>query len=78
MRCHLRMVGWDRSNTLKDNGKLIGTYSYREIAVAGIIGATAKWQSDGQNTLLAHGHAVEKCCPQACVGVLRCDRAKVC
>jgi len=27
--------------------------------VAVIVGATSKWQSDGRNTLLAHGHAVE-------------------
>ena len=24
-----------------------------------VIGATSKWQSDGRNTLLAHGHAVD-------------------
>src|SRR5689334_8002545 len=24
-----------------------------------MIGATSKWQSDGRNTLLAHGHAVD-------------------
>src|SRR5438132_6402814 len=29
----------------------------KEVAV--VIGATSKWQSDGRNTLLAHGHAVE-------------------
>ena len=29
------------------------------LPVAVIIGATSKWQSDGRNTLLAHGHAVE-------------------
>ena len=27
--------------------------------VAVVIGATSKWQSDGRNTLLAHGHAVD-------------------
>ena len=30
-----------------------------KLPVAVIIGATSKWQSDGRNTLLAHGHAVE-------------------
>ena len=29
----------------------------KEVAV--VIGATSKWQSDGRNTLLAHGHAVD-------------------
>src|ERR1700747_2356188 len=24
-----------------------------------VIGATSKWQSDGRNTILAHGHAVD-------------------
>src|ERR1044071_10471302 len=24
-----------------------------------VIGATSKWQSDGRNTLLAHGHAID-------------------
>src|SRR5271167_5114898 len=27
--------------------------------VAVVIGATSKWQSDGRNTLLAHGHTVD-------------------
>src|ERR1041384_2397110 len=27
--------------------------------VAVVIGATSKWQAEGRNTLLAHGHAVE-------------------
>src|SRR2546423_9120101 len=27
--------------------------------VAVVIGATSKWQSDGRNTILAHGHAVD-------------------
>src|SRR5204862_3127240 len=27
--------------------------------VAVVIGATSKWQSDGRNTLLAHGHPVD-------------------
>lgn len=27
--------------------------------VAVVVGATSKWQSDGRNTLLAHGHAVD-------------------
>ena len=27
--------------------------------VAVVIGATSKWQSDGRNTLLAHGHAID-------------------
>ena len=27
--------------------------------VAVIVGATSKWQSDGRNTILAHGHAVD-------------------
>src|SRR5271169_2792123 len=27
--------------------------------VAVVIGATSKWQSDGRNTVLAHGHAVD-------------------
>jgi len=31
----------------------------REKPVAVVIGATSKWQSDGRNTLLAHGHAVD-------------------
>src|SRR5438477_11270269 len=29
----------------------------KEVAV--VVGATSKWQSDGRNTLLAHGHAVD-------------------
>src|SRR5215831_7418561 len=29
----------------------------KEVAV--IVGATSKWQSQGRNTLLAHGHAVD-------------------
>jgi NAD(P)-dependent dehydrogenase (short-subunit alcohol dehydrogenase family) len=29
----------------------------REVAV--VVGATSKWQSDGRNTVLAHGHAVD-------------------
>ena len=29
----------------------------KEVAV--VIGATSKWQADGRNTLLAHGHAVD-------------------
>src|SRR6185369_2907910 len=29
----------------------------KEVAV--VIGATSKWQSDGRNTLLAHGHTVD-------------------
>src|SRR5579864_1321063 len=29
----------------------------KEVAV--VIGATSKWQSDGRNTILAHGHAVD-------------------
>ena len=29
----------------------------KEVCV--VIGATSKWQSDGRNTLLAHGHAVD-------------------
>jgi NAD(P)-dependent dehydrogenase (short-subunit alcohol dehydrogenase family) len=29
----------------------------KEVAV--IVGATSKWQSDGRNTLLAHGHSVD-------------------
>ena len=24
-----------------------------------VVGATSKWQSDGRNTLLAHGHAID-------------------
>jgi NAD(P)-dependent dehydrogenase (short-subunit alcohol dehydrogenase family) len=31
----------------------------REKQVAVVIGATSKWQSDGRNTLLAHGHRVD-------------------
>src|SRR6266478_383996 len=31
----------------------------REKPVAVVIGATSKWQSDGRNTLLAHGHPVD-------------------
>ena len=27
--------------------------------VAVVIGATSKWQSDGRNTVLAHGHPVD-------------------
>ena len=27
--------------------------------VAVVVGATSKWQSDGRNTLLAHGHSVD-------------------
>ena len=27
--------------------------------VAVVVGATSKWQSDGRNTLLAHGHPVD-------------------
>ncbi|HEV2098225.1 MAG TPA: SDR family NAD(P)-dependent oxidoreductase, partial [Stellaceae bacterium] len=27
--------------------------------VAVVIGATSKWQSDGRNTVLAHGHAID-------------------
>ena len=27
--------------------------------VAVVIGATSKWQADGRNTLLAHGHPVD-------------------
>jgi NAD(P)-dependent dehydrogenase (short-subunit alcohol dehydrogenase family) len=30
-----------------------------EKPVAVVIGATSKWQADGRNTLLAHGHAVD-------------------
>ena len=29
----------------------------KEVCV--VIGATSKWQSDGRNTILAHGHAVD-------------------
>jgi NAD(P)-dependent dehydrogenase (short-subunit alcohol dehydrogenase family) len=29
----------------------------KEVAV--VIGATSKWQSDGRNTILAHGHAID-------------------
>src|ERR1700688_1603163 len=29
----------------------------KEVAV--VVGATSKWQSDGRNTLLAHGHPVD-------------------
>src|SRR5260370_18610208 len=31
----------------------------RSKQIAVVIGATSKWQSDGRNTLLAHGHAVD-------------------
>ena len=31
----------------------------RDKPVAVVIGATSKWQSDGRNTLLAHGHPVD-------------------
>jgi NAD(P)-dependent dehydrogenase (short-subunit alcohol dehydrogenase family) len=31
----------------------------REKEVAVVIGATSKWQSDGRNTILAHGHAID-------------------
>ena len=31
----------------------------REKQVCVVIGATSKWQSDGRNTLLAHGHPVD-------------------
>ena len=45
---------------IKDNGKFIMTLiNTKRLPVAVIIGATSKWQSDGRNTLLAHGHAVE-------------------
>ena len=27
--------------------------------VAVVIGATSKWQADGRNTALAHGHALD-------------------
>ena len=44
----------------KDNGKFImALINTERLPVAVIIGATSKWQSDGRNTLLAHGHAVE-------------------
>jgi len=45
---------------IKDNGKFImALINTERLPVAVIIGATSKWQSDGRNTLLAHGHAVE-------------------
>jgi NAD(P)-dependent dehydrogenase (short-subunit alcohol dehydrogenase family) len=31
--------------------------SRRDVAV--VVGATSKWQADGRNTLLAHGHSIE-------------------
>ena len=31
----------------------------REKQVCVVIGATSKWQSDGRNTLLAHGHPID-------------------
>jgi NAD(P)-dependent dehydrogenase (short-subunit alcohol dehydrogenase family) len=31
----------------------------KEKPVCVVVGATSKWQSDGRNTLLAHGHAVD-------------------
>ena len=37
--------------------------------VAVVIGATSKWQSDGRNTLLAHGKTVDdSICRSACAG----------
>ena len=37
--------------------------------VAVVIGATSKWQSDGRNTLLAHGHPVDDSASRsACAG----------
>jgi NAD(P)-dependent dehydrogenase (short-subunit alcohol dehydrogenase family) len=35
------------------------TANVKEKPVCVVIGATSKWQSDGRNTLLAHGHAVD-------------------
>ena len=55
----------------KDNGKFIMTLINTErLPIAVIIGATSKWQSDGRNTLLAHGHAVEDSTLPTSVGVL--------
>ena len=51
--------------------------------VAVVVGATSKWQSDGRNTLLAHGRALDDSdLPLACAGgseapLLRSSRKKI-
>ena len=40
--------------------------------VAVVVGATSKWQSDGRNTLLAHGKPLDD--SRACGGDSRAER----
>jgi NAD(P)-dependent dehydrogenase (short-subunit alcohol dehydrogenase family) len=41
----------------KGNSRMKTNTKGKQVAV--VIGATSKWQSDGRNTLLAHGHTVD-------------------
>src|ERR1700736_3934058 len=45
------------SHTKKERFRMKTNTKGKQIAV--VIGATSKWQSDGRNTILAHGHAVD-------------------
>jgi NAD(P)-dependent dehydrogenase (short-subunit alcohol dehydrogenase family) len=44
---------------LQEKQEIMMKTNARDKRVAVVIGATSKWQADGRNTLLAHGHTVD-------------------
>src|SRR5207237_3661805 len=55
----IRPTGSPSARTLhtKGNPRMKTNAKGKQVAV--VVGATSKWQSDGRNTLLAHGHPVD-------------------